>query len=277
MLPTEDVRAALDRLLASDRFRNAGRLSAFLRFAVEQTLAGNGARLKEYVLGIEVFGKGPEFDPRLDPVVRVEARRLRAKLQEYYEGPGSGDPVRIILHKGSYAPSFELVAARPPHLEAARRMNWKWGLAAVAALAGAAGLIALRSATRAPSLTIVVIPKVEQPEDQPFADGLSEALSAELARNPSLRVVAWPRVVEYRQVGPNANLGRAARELGAEAVLAVGIHRGAASRRISAVFMKPDHGFKQWAGEYERGLSDEFAVEREIARAIAEEVRGKVP
>ena len=101
----DQVRAALDRVLAAPEFVNATRLSRFLRFAVEKALAGAGAELKEYLLGVEVFDRGQDFDPRLDPIVRVEAGRLRGKLQEYYEGGGQGDPVRIVFRKGSYAPT----------------------------------------------------------------------------------------------------------------------------------------------------------------------------
>ena len=102
----DQVRAALERVLAAPEFVNATRLSRFLRFAAEKALAGAGAELKEYLLGVEVFDRGQDFDPRLDPIVRVEAGRLRGKLQEYYEGGGQSDPVRIVFRKGSYAPTF---------------------------------------------------------------------------------------------------------------------------------------------------------------------------
>ena len=78
-----DVRAALDHVLASQTFVNSGRLSRMLRFVVERTLDGQGDQLKEYLLGVEVFDRPSEYDPRLDSIVRVEARRLRAKLSEY--------------------------------------------------------------------------------------------------------------------------------------------------------------------------------------------------
>ncbi len=106
-----DVRAALDHVLASQTFVNSGRLSRMLRFVVERTLDGQGDQLKEYLLGVEVFDRPPEYDPRLDSIVRVEARRLRAKLAEYYETDGAGDALRIRLVKGGYAPTFERVAA----------------------------------------------------------------------------------------------------------------------------------------------------------------------
>ena len=85
MAPSEDaVRRQLDRLLASAGFANAGRMSRFLKFVVEKTLVGEGERLKEYVIGVEVFDRDANYDPRVDAIVRVEAARLRTKLAEYY-------------------------------------------------------------------------------------------------------------------------------------------------------------------------------------------------
>lgn len=74
---------------------------------MERTLAGDGERLKEYVLGVEVFDRGADYDPRVDSIVRVEAGRVRSKLDEHYGGDGAGAAVRIRMQKGSYAPLFE--------------------------------------------------------------------------------------------------------------------------------------------------------------------------
>ena len=78
------MRAELDRILASDIFSRSDRLSAFLRFIVERTLSGHGDSLKEQVLADELYGKGADFNTAADPIVRVDARRLRDKLREYY-------------------------------------------------------------------------------------------------------------------------------------------------------------------------------------------------
>ena len=109
MSPTgDDVRRQLDRLLASSGFANAGRMSRFLKFVVERTLAGEGERLKEYVIGVEVFDRDTNYDPRVDSIVRVEAARLRTKLAEYYAGEGRGDAVVLTLPKGGYAAVIKL-------------------------------------------------------------------------------------------------------------------------------------------------------------------------
>src|SRR5580658_6234551 len=103
----------LDRILASKAFRQADRLKRFLAFIVEETLAGRGERLKEFVVGVEVFGKPESFDPRNDPIVRVQARRLRAQLARYYHEEGPDDELLIELPKGGYAPVFRLLKSPP--------------------------------------------------------------------------------------------------------------------------------------------------------------------
>ena len=112
-LPDSVVRAQLERILASEVFSRSQQLRRFLSFIVEQRLAGQGHSLKESVLAHELYGKGTDFDGGADPVVRVDARRLRDKLREYYEG--RSDPVVISLPKGSYVPVFEANSASPTH------------------------------------------------------------------------------------------------------------------------------------------------------------------
>src|SRR5512132_4054754 len=110
MQPTEasaePVRSQLEKILASPGFLRNDRLSRFLRFLVEQQLEGKAAELKESLVGIEVFGRTPGFDPRQDSVVRTEAAKLRARLSKYYAGEGAGDQVVIELPKGGYTPVF---------------------------------------------------------------------------------------------------------------------------------------------------------------------------
>src|ERR1041385_6529413 len=91
------VRDQVQRVLASSMFARSERMTRFLCFAVEHALAGSGAPIKEYVIGMEVFDRTSDYDPRVDPIVRVEARRLRAKLKAYYASDGAGDPILIEL------------------------------------------------------------------------------------------------------------------------------------------------------------------------------------
>ena len=109
--PDAAIRAQLERILASETFSRSQQLRRFLSFIVEQRLAGQGHSLKESVLAHELYGKSTNFDGGADPVVRVDARRLRDKLREYYEG--RSEPVVISLPKGSYVPVFAITVASP--------------------------------------------------------------------------------------------------------------------------------------------------------------------
>ncbi|HYZ87017.1 MAG TPA: hypothetical protein VE621_21555 [Bryobacteraceae bacterium] len=102
----EEIQAQMDRMLSSKLFKGSRRLSRFLRFTVEQTLAGERDRLKEYCIGLEVFEKPESFDPRMDSIVRVMARRLRILVNTYYNTDGRDDTLEIHFDSGSYVPTF---------------------------------------------------------------------------------------------------------------------------------------------------------------------------
>ena len=102
-----EVLIELERILADPLFQTSNQLAAFLRFVVENTLAGKSEQLKEYVIGVEVLKRGPAYNPREDPAVRIVAGRLRSKLAEYYQGSGQSDQVHIELPRGGYVPAFE--------------------------------------------------------------------------------------------------------------------------------------------------------------------------
>ena len=159
----EQVKAELARVLGSAVFAQAGRSTEFLRFVVEETLAGRGDRLKGCAIAIGVFGKPPEFDAQTDPLVRVEAGRLRRRLIEYYHGEGRDNSVRIALPKNGYAPTFTSIAAAPaqaaaPSASKTRRTKRRWLLhgAVIGCVAAAAVLFAwlawYRGAPLAPAL-----------------------------------------------------------------------------------------------------------------------------
>lgn len=135
----EQVREALAKLLASPDFASAGRLGPFLNHLANTALAGETDRLKESVLGVEFFGRGPDYDPRLDPIVRIEARRLRLRLEKYYASEGASDQVRIDLPKGGYVPAFSLAAAET----GPARRRWPYWVSAAMVLLCVAGIFAV--------------------------------------------------------------------------------------------------------------------------------------
>lgn len=141
MVDSNQVNAALSRILASPAFLRSPRLAQFLRFAVDQRLSGRTDAPKEIEVGVQVFGRGADFDPRVDPVVRVQARLLRFKLHEYYETAGKSDPIRIDLPKGAYLPVFSGEVEATPSALAPRTTRIR-GMVAAALLAGALSLLA---------------------------------------------------------------------------------------------------------------------------------------
>ena len=103
---SHEIRAHLHRVVESAVFRGSLRLTCFLTFVVETTLAGKGDRLKAYTIAIEAFRRHDDFDPQTNPIVRVEAGRLRHALSRYYSGEGRDDSIVIDLPRGSYVPVF---------------------------------------------------------------------------------------------------------------------------------------------------------------------------
>jgi hypothetical protein len=103
----------LERILNSVQLVTSPSLSRFLRYIVEETLAGRNSDIREYTLGVHVFDRGEDFNPRLDPIVRVQARNLRVRMAKYYEGPGADDPILIELPKGTYVPVFHKRVVEP--------------------------------------------------------------------------------------------------------------------------------------------------------------------
>lgn len=109
----ERVRHALCAIIASDTFARSERLRSFLSYIVENELSGKAAQLKGYSIGIDVFGRPPGFDAGNDPLVRVQAGKLRKLLEHYYETEGAADPVRIRVPLGSYVPEYSLLGEAP--------------------------------------------------------------------------------------------------------------------------------------------------------------------
>jgi len=106
--PPDVIRRQVQQILASSNFDASIRNRKFLQFIVEETLAGHGDRLKGYTIALEVFDRDPSFDPQLDPVVRIEAGRLRRSLERYYLTEGKASAIAISIPKGKYVPQFEI-------------------------------------------------------------------------------------------------------------------------------------------------------------------------
>src|SRR5262245_13951168 len=196
-VPAALVRAELDRILASEVFARSSRLSSFLKFIVEKTLAGEGGSLKEHVIAIELYEKSADFNTAEDPIVRVDARRLRDRLREYYAGASDGGVI-ISVPKGSYTPVFlgtGVVAPTPADARVPRR-RWIAGAAFVLTLAAMLGLVVSRGDRAEPGhlLTVTSLPGSE--EDPSFSpDGRFVTFSWP-GSPPSAKTDIWIKSVD---------------------------------------------------------------------------------
>lgn len=274
MEPTaDDVRLQLDRILSSEPFANSDRLSRFLRYVVERSLAGEGDRLKEYVIGTEVFDRGERYDPRLDSIVRVEAGRLRSKLEEYYTQHGSSDAVIVRMPRGGYAPSFERRQRAAP---AATRISRKLALGSVAALV-LTGMVAWgavrwsRAETRGSETTIAVLPFKTFSTDESvtlLAARVTDGVTSELARLRTVEVVSHTSAIQF--AGTRRPLKEIAQALGADVVMEASVTMEAnralvvQARLVDAVSDR-----KFWVEEFTAAATDVRDLERRIAAAVA--------
>jgi TolB-like protein len=206
-VPADSVRAQLDRLLQSSNLRNSHRLARLLRFVVENALANPETPPKEYAIGVEVFDRDLDYDPKIDPVGRSEMRRLRFKLTEYYQNGGQTDPVLIDLPKGTYLPRFSRLHTTPPSTASEQSVDdtaavahrprfRRWYLAAAFLLAVAtlAALTYRRSFNAKPTTaSIAVIPFRDLTPDHssgPLTQGLTDEIKTSLAQITGIRLIA---------------------------------------------------------------------------------------
>jgi hypothetical protein len=120
-----EIRAAVNRVIASAHLSKSPQLANFLRFVVEQELAGHGSRIKAYTIAADALGRDSNFDPQADPIVRVEAGRLRRALKHYYTDGGCDDPIVIELPRGKYVPVFRANTAGHPAIGRLRDLQRK--------------------------------------------------------------------------------------------------------------------------------------------------------
>jgi tetratricopeptide (TPR) repeat protein len=209
LLPSSDeVKTALQRILASDPFLRSERLTHFLTYVVEKSMQGQSGDLKEYCIGVEVCGRKDSYDTRIDPVVRVEARRLRSALDLYYANDGKADAVQIALPKGGYVPCFSfLKTADPPPAEISsptaaspQIRRWRWLLASIGTLLVAGGLFFFwnqwHSHLSANTSTLVLADFTNTTGDVIFDHALRQGLAAQLEQSPYLSLLSDAQVAQ---------------------------------------------------------------------------------
>jgi TolB-like protein/tetratricopeptide (TPR) repeat protein len=237
------IRRQLEKILAHGLFIRSNRMGRFLRFAVERTIEGKADELKEYLIGVEVFDRKGAYDPRVDPIVRVEARRLRSKLKAYYEGDGCNDPVIFEFNTGSYAPDIE--ERHPTPLSAEASVH-----------------------------TVAVLPfaNLSSTADHDyFSDGLTEELIHALTKLSGMRVVAWNSAARLR--GVEQDLVEVRRQLNVGTVLTGSVRISGTSLRVRSQLIDTQTGFYLWSETFDRQMQEVFAIQEEIARAIVRTLR----
>jgi len=297
--PSEaDVRAELDRILASAQFSVPKRVRQFLVYVINETLIGRGDRIKAYSIAVEVFGRNPNFDIRNDPVVRIEAGRLRRALERHYLLGGNTDPVVIEIPKGGYVPRFhwrhELPGDRDHEAQpipSGRRefgqsiSAWlnPWFVGSIAAMAA----IIIISLTRAPTTSppapsttmaaqpegpsLIVKPFVNlsrEPEVDFYVAGIGEELLSQLARFKELTVF---RRETSGTISPTASTSETRQRLGGRYILEGGIRLFEGKLRVTSRVVDGETSAIIWSGAYDADprASNLVDVEATIAAKVA--------
>ena len=252
----QEVRTELDRLLQSAPFLQSDRLARFLRFAIENALAGNTDVLKEYVIGTEVYDRKPPYHPSQDSIVRTEARRLRAKLKDYYESEGKQNPVFIYFRPGTYVPLF--------------RRNESLAGVALQAPSPQSDLLVKGDGVGVGVLSFVDLSN--RPLSALCAQGVTEELIHNLTRTDGIRVIARPsppQLIEVPQDIPALSL-----RFGLSTVIEGTVREDYNRLRITARVLGSD-GFQMSSHRFETEASAEslVQVQEQIATAFASRAR----
>ena len=232
--PDQGVSEQLNRILASTAFQQCDRLKRFLSFIVLEAVAGRRNELKEYVIGVQVFGKEDSFDPRTDPIVRVQARRLRAKLVRYYRDEGPADEVIVELPKGGYAPAFK---RRETPVLVKRSIS--------------AALVSRNTVTLQPFTDLSVEHDLEY-----FCRGVRDEIVHRLSRFSSLRILAS----EEGQAGGN--------KANAAMIIGGSVRRSGERLRVTAQLVDGASGCYLWSESVDAVTTDVFAAQERVAEAI---------
>jgi TolB-like protein/tetratricopeptide (TPR) repeat protein len=300
------VRAELERILSSPHFQASEKRRAFLRFIVEETLSGRAERLKGYTVAIDVFGRDEGFDSQADPVVRLEARRLRRDLDSYYVDSSNQDAVRISIPKGTYVPHFRwqevtqpravssgeqatssdeppangfsgatnlitrIVCAHPLNLLIATLLATVVAIAAVDwALMAGKELPPSVSNAREPSVVVLPFEALSSTDDIRYlARGISQELVANLMRFPGFRLYTLPVSFKNDDAAEPAKLGR---ELGVAYVVSGSVNANGKEIRVATQTIEANSGRVLWSQTYDRPLVPEalIDVQKDLAGEIA--------
>jgi TolB-like protein len=243
--PQENIRQQLHRILSSKSFRQVSRLHGFLQFIVEQTLAGRGDKLKEFPIGVEAFDKEGSFDPRMDPIVRVQARRLRDRLDRYYREEGQNDEIFIDLPKGRYEPIFHQ----------RRTLRKKRTVSSVLFRQN----------------TIVILPYEDNSPDHNlgyFCNGLKHEIIHALLELTGVRVVAIP---EAEQSGHDVG-----EQVNGALIVGGSVRKTRNALRIRSNLIDSQTNYYLWSDFGEADAEDVLGAHEQVAQRIVERLRAEL-
>jgi len=269
------IREELARVLSSAAFQRNDRLCRFLRFLVERHLDGRDEEIKESLIGVEVFGRRPGYDPKVDSIVRTEAGRLRARLIEYYAHDGGNDATVIEVPKGHYVPRFhfhnhpgvseQTIGVGRPRLIAAF---------AFVILVAMAAVSWMRGQFVAAPIRIAVLPLENlspQKGDEYFADGLTDEIIGNLSILEGLAVRS--RTSSFAFKGLPRDIRKAAKQLDVDYILEGSVERVPDRVRVQAQLVRVRDDSSVWSGGFDRALTDVLAIQDEISRGIVNSLR----
>jgi TolB-like protein len=266
----------LERVLSSACFARSEGMSRLLRFLVERQLEGRESDLKESLIGVDVYGRRPDYDPRRDSTVRSEVARLRARLRQYYSTEGRHDTLTIELPKGSYVPVFRQSEPAPVAPRVASR---RYLLAACLAgiVLAAAALGAWWATHRNAPVPIAVLPLLNlsrDPASDYLADGLTSELISELSMIEGLTVRS--QTSSFALKGKPRNVHEAGSQLEASYILEGSVVRSGQRLRIDTRLVRTRDDVPIWSGKFEREWTESLAIEEEISRGIVNSLRLKL-
>jgi adenylate cyclase len=259
-LTDEAIRQQLALILTSPEFSGKPTVASFLRFVVEEALAGRAHQIKGYTIATQALGRKDSFDAGKDAAVRIAAGRVRAALESYYFRSGSQDSVRIEVPRGTYIPVFHLHPVRAPQ----QGLPWQ-----------------VRSEkdelsmSRGPGIAILPLRNLsDDPQQEYFADGLTEELTAELARYEDLRVVAAHSTMRLKRVRISAR--EVGMNLNVRFFLEGSVRKGEDYVKIAVRLIDTTTQTHIWGEQYRRDLRVDnlIQIEEEIAANVAGKIGG---
>ncbi len=269
-ISADDVREELECILDSPEFKNKPMLCGFLSHVVEETLAGRAHEIKGYTVATQVFGRRKDFDPTIDPIVRIQAGRLRRTLESYYSGRGRQDQLRIDIGKGSYVPTFTR------YIPQAQRMGESLQPALMVLsekeISQRTHEIYHSSTGKGPSIAVMPLANLaNDPDQESLACGLTEELMSELARC-GLQVNSFYSVMQWNEKPIAARQAR--QEFGVRFFLEGSFRKEGQTIKFTLRLIDTATLMQIWGEQYKRNLEPDkmIALQEEIARSVAERI-----